>query len=319
MLTVVDNRTCRRLVYEVLDHDPANEDIERLFRRLKALLEARGLVVFGITTDGSPLYPEPIARVFGKIPHQICEFHVIKEINKAVLKAVAKVRKCIKARMPKLPRGRPATREAKRKAAKKKRLQKKVADLFDNRHLWVQHDLGAVGRKTLRRLTRGLPDLRTIRRIMDEVYRLFDRRCRTGTALKKLDKLRNRIRRFKKLEKTLKMLFNPHLEKALTFLDDSLLPSTANAVERGCRRHRKMQKTVYRLRKRHTLKHRLALDHIRDRLIIENASTLAALHESRLHRKTSNLQPACRCRQRAGPIPRRRVCLTDPATLAKAG
>ena len=39
-------------------------------------------------------------------------------------------------------------------------------------------------------------------------------------------------------------LNSPNLDKALTFLDDKLLPSTSNAVERGNRRHRKMQKTV---------------------------------------------------------------------------
>ena len=46
----------------------------------------------------------------------------------------------------------------------------------------------------------------------------------------------------------LKKLQSPDLEKTLTFLDDSLLASTSNAVERGNRRHRKMQKTVYRVR-----------------------------------------------------------------------
>jgi hypothetical protein len=87
---------------------------------------------------------------------------------------------------------------------------------------------------------------RALREIMDEVYRLFDRRCRTDTALAKLAKLRMRVRRFRKVGKTLSKLFSPNLEKALTFLDDSLLPATSNAIERGNRRHRKMQKTVSR-------------------------------------------------------------------------
>jgi len=41
------------------------------------------------------------------------------------------------------------------------------------------------------------PRLRTLRSIADEVYRLFDRRCRTDTALEKLAGLRRRVRRFK--------------------------------------------------------------------------------------------------------------------------
>lgn len=86
-----------------------------------------------------------------------------------------------------------------------------------------------------------------------EVYRLFDRRCRTDTALAKLAKLRRRMARFRQVGKRLQKLFSPNLEKALTFLDDKCLPSTSNAVERGNRRHRKMQKTIYRTRTQHSI------------------------------------------------------------------
>ena len=37
--------------------------------------------------------PEPIATVFGEVPHQLCPFHILHEVNKAVLSAVAKERK----------------------------------------------------------------------------------------------------------------------------------------------------------------------------------------------------------------------------------
>jgi len=55
---------------------------------------------------------------------------------------------------------------------------------------------------------------------MEQVYALFDRRCRTQTALDKLATLRRRVQRFTALGDTLKKLFSPMLEKALTFLDD---------------------------------------------------------------------------------------------------
>jgi len=61
---------------------------------------------------------------------------------------------------------------------------------------------------------------------MDEVYRSFARHCRMDTALEKLAKLLHLIRRFVTLRDTLKKLSSPNLEKALTFLDDSLLPAT---------------------------------------------------------------------------------------------
>ena len=116
---------------------------------------------------------------------------------------------------------------------------------------------------------------------MDEVYRLFDRRCRTATALAKLSRLRGRARRFKSVGKTLQKLFSPTLEKALTFLDDSLLPSTSNAVERGNRRHRKMQKTVYSVRTRVQISRRIALDMIRDERAPARFQTTATLHLAR--------------------------------------
>ena len=99
---------------------------------------------------------------------------------------------------------------------------------------------------------------------MNEVYRLFDRRCRADTTLAKPAKLRRRVRRFKAVGRTLQKLFSPNLEKALVFLDDSLLPSTSNAVERGNRRHPMMQKTVYRVRSRAHIVQRIAFDMHRD-------------------------------------------------------
>ena len=92
---------------------------------------------------------------------------------------------------------------------------------------------------------------------MEQVYALFDRRCRTQTALDKLAKLRRRLLRCPQVGETLKKLFSPTLEKALTFLDDKLLPSTSNAVERGNRRYRKMQKSVYRVRTQAQIRARL--------------------------------------------------------------
>jgi hypothetical protein len=108
VLSIADNRTFRRITYEVLDHDPTHADMKRFFRTFQAALQKRGLALEGITPDGSALYPEPISKVFGDIPHQVCEFHVIRELTKAVLRAVAKVRKELAAAQPKLGRGRPS-------------------------------------------------------------------------------------------------------------------------------------------------------------------------------------------------------------------
>jgi hypothetical protein len=235
----------------------------------------------GVTTDGSPLYPEPLPTVFGEVPHQICEFHILRELTKAILHAVAGVRKDLGACKPPLKRGRPATRAAKRAVRHRERLQQRIGALFAHRFLFVQRDLAAAQRQTLLALTRGLPQLRTLRATMEEVYRLFDRRCRTDTALAKLARLRRRVRRYKHVGNILNKLCSPHLDKALTFLDDKLLPSTSNAVERGNRRHRKMQKTIYRVRTHTHLHHRIALDMLRDAQKEGRMDTLQTLHRER--------------------------------------
>jgi hypothetical protein len=281
VLSIVDNRTFKRLLYQVLDHAPEHPDILAFLRRLQTALRQRSLTLKGVTTDGSSLYPEPLRAVFGDVPHQLCEFHVIKELTQAILRAGAKVRKKLAAQKPTLKRGRPATVEAKRAARQGKRLQQKIADLFEHRYFFVQHDLTIGQRRTLRRITRGLPHLRTLRDIMEEVYRLFDRRCRSDTALAKLAKLRRRVRRFKAVGKVLSKLQSPNLEKALTFLDDKLLPSTSNAVERGNRRHRKMQKTVYRVRTQEHIHDRIALDMLRDSQKDGRTDTIKVLHKAR--------------------------------------
>src|SRR3954453_3699483 len=103
VLSVVDNRTYKRLAYHVLRGAPTAKDVEAFSRRFRAALEPGGLAVRGITTDGSALFPEPIAAVFGDVPHQICTFHVLRELTRAVLAAVAQDRK-------RLGAGRPAPR-----------------------------------------------------------------------------------------------------------------------------------------------------------------------------------------------------------------
>ena len=69
--------------------------------------------------------------------------------------------------------------------------------------------------------------------------------------------------------------------KALTFLDDKLLPSTSNAVERGNRRYRKMQKSIYSVRTQQQITARIALDMWREAQGAGRDQTLQTLHEAR--------------------------------------
>jgi len=282
VLSIVDNHAFKRLIYEVLDHNPAHEDMTNFFRRFRTELDQRSLTLRGVTTDGSPLYPEPLARIFPDADHQVCEFHVLKEINREILKAVTKARRELKRKLPMLNRGRPSSSSAKKAAAQKKKQEKRIADLFEHRYLFVQHSLSLKDKQTFLHITRGLPNLRDLRSVMEQVYHLFDRRCRTETALEKLAVLRRRIERFKTLRQTLKKLFTSNIEKALTFLDDSQLPSTSNAVERGYRRHRKMQKSVYRVRTQDHIRQRVAIDMQRGEQSQGRLRTITTLHNDRM-------------------------------------
>jgi transposase len=280
VLSIVDNRSFKRLGYKVLEKSPTQEDITAFLENFKAKLDERALSVKGITTDGSPLYPKPIAAIFPQATHQICRFHVLADITKAVLHAVAQVRKELKAQIPKRRRGRPGKRH--RKLTRRiERACKRISALFEHRHLFVQKQLSEKEQQLLEKITAGLPQLRVLRVIMNTVYGLFDRRCRSARALAKLAELRRRVRRFAQLRRSLAALFSANLEKALWFLDDKLLPSTSNAVERSNRRHRKMQKSIYCVRTIGQVRGRIALDMQRDQHQPDRHTTVRTLHIDR--------------------------------------
>ena len=122
---------------------------------------------------------------------------------------MASARKGLAAQQPKLRKGRPSTPAAKQAARTKRRLEAQRAALFTARYLFVQRHLNKTERKTLWRVSRGLPQLRALRAIIEQVYALFDRRCRNQSALAKLAKLRRHVQRFTSLGDTLKKLFAP--------------------------------------------------------------------------------------------------------------
>ena len=121
-------------------------------------------------------------------------------------------------------RGGPRTAGGQAAARTKKRLEAQGAALFTPRYLFVQRHLNKTERKTLWRVSHGLPQLRALRAVMDQVYALFDRRCRTQTALDKLAKLRWRLQRFRQLGETLKKLFPPRWKRPSRFLTTSCCP-----------------------------------------------------------------------------------------------
>jgi hypothetical protein len=89
------------------------------------MLDARGLTLKGITTDGSHIYSEPVANVFGQVKHQLCRFHIIKEITRNILKVVTQTRRQLKQKKTKRPRGRPCGQQAKQIARKNQQVKER--------------------------------------------------------------------------------------------------------------------------------------------------------------------------------------------------
>src|SRR5438270_824880 len=62
--------------------------MERFLRNLKTW----GLEPTVVVTDGSNLYPEVLKDLWSDADHQLCVFHILKDINKLVLDAVRRLR-----------------------------------------------------------------------------------------------------------------------------------------------------------------------------------------------------------------------------------
>jgi phage tail protein X len=169
ILSAVANRRDKRLRYAVLDHAPTHDDIRAVFRRLQTALTARDVTLVGITTEGSALYPEPLREVCGKGRHQSCQWHLVAEVVKAVLGAVARARKGLAATHPPLPKGRPSTPAAQAAARTKKRRAAQGTAWCTQRSLFVQRHLNNTDRQPLGRVSRGLPQLHALRAVMEQV------------------------------------------------------------------------------------------------------------------------------------------------------
>ena len=93
--------------------------------------------------------------------------------------------------------------------------------------------------------------------------------------------LRNRLKRLKKLSKSMGRLASANTDKSLVYLDAKGFPGTSNAVERGNRRHRKMQKSVYRVRTLKRIRQRVSLDMLREQGFQVRVHVFEFLHDRR--------------------------------------
>jgi len=142
-------------------------------------LKTHGLMPRVVVTDGSNLYPALLAELWPDATHQLCVFHVVKEINGLILDAVRRLKSAMSRRGKagrKKKRGR-KTRKAKARAARRGCSVKERAHfVFKHRHLIVKRreNLSDMERDDLARMLEYLPELAVLRRFADRIYGLFD-------------------------------------------------------------------------------------------------------------------------------------------------
>jgi hypothetical protein len=246
----VDKRQDTRVVSEGRDHEPRHGERAACLGRLQTALEARTVTRKGSTTDGAARAPEPIRTGWGAVPQPRCTLPGIKALTHGGVHAVATARERWATSTPTLQRGRPASTDqaARRFARQSPDIHQKIRAVCQDRFVCVQRHLTPSERTRFLHMTRGVPQWRTRRERMEPRDALCDRRCRTQRALGTLKKLRQWVNRCTWSGETVQTVFAPHRAHALTCLDDTVLPATAHAVERGHRRHRQRPKRVDRIR-----------------------------------------------------------------------
>lgn len=231
-------------------------------RRFLQNLKNRGLAPKVVVTDGSNLYPAVLKQLWSDADHQLCVFHVIKDINKLVLDAVRRLRSAL-ARWGKAGRKKKRGRKgAKSKAAAARRgmtLKEKAHFVFKHRHLIVKRreNLTEQERDDLVRMLSYLPELATLRRFADRIYWLFgtpkdlhQASCRRAVIVRDAT-----FQAVPELVKALKQLDEEKFPKLMAYLANpvSRRVRTNNHVERTNRMFRLLEKVRYKWRQRRTL------------------------------------------------------------------
>jgi transposase-like protein len=215
-----------------------------------------------IITDGSSLYPAVLAELWPDAEHQLCTFHVIKEINELILAAVRRLRAALSRRGKRGPKKKRGRRTKTAEAARRRRglsLNEKANFVFKHRYLIVKRRENLTERENtdLRQMLEYLPELKPLRRFAERIYWLFDTpqdflqaNCRRAAILK--DPVFQTV---PELVKAMEQLNEEKFPKLMAFLKNPPRQRvrTNNHVERSNRMIRFLEKVRYKWRRRRTL------------------------------------------------------------------
>jgi hypothetical protein len=254
-------------------------------RRFLQNLKNGGLVAKVIVTDGSNLYPKLLAELWPEAQHQLCVFHVLKDINACVLDALRRLRRQLAAQgKPQRRRGRLSKAQQRARTRSGATKKKQAYFLWKHRHLIVTRPDGLTGheRRNLSRMFAALPELRLLREFVRAVYGLFDPKRSFRQAAGRWATLVNtpQFLADADLARALAMLSPEKFEKMIAYVHSpaSQRVRTNNHVERTNRRLRYFEKVRYKWRRRRTIVRFvvLALDRWRQRRI--EANKTAPIH-----------------------------------------
>jgi transposase-like protein len=229
-------------------------------RRFLLNLRNQGFSPQVVVTDGSNLYPKVLAEVWPETRHQLCVFHVIKDINGYVLDAVRRLRRrYAQAGGRKRRRGRLSKAQQRARTRYGKTRKEQAYFIWKHRHLLVTRPeyLDGYQQNRLSKMFRYLPALRTLRRFVLKIYRLFNpqlsphqAKCRRAALLKEPEFLAD-----PDLAQALAMLSPDKFEKMIAYLHSPAgqRVRTNNHVERTNRRLRYFEKVRYKWRRRRTI------------------------------------------------------------------
>jgi hypothetical protein len=229
-------------------------------RRFLDNLRRWGFAPQVVVSDGSSLYPALLAEIWPQARHQLCVFHVLKDINAHVFDALRRLRRRLGRHSKRQRRrGRPSKAQKRARARYGKTKKEQAYFIWKHRHLIVSRpeNLGGRERRWLSQMFQSLPALRALRQFVLAVYRLFDpgqsphqARCRRAALVKNPAFLAD-----PDLARALALLTPDKFNKMIAYLHSPAgqRVRTNNHVERVNRRLRYFEKVRYKWRRRRTV------------------------------------------------------------------
>jgi hypothetical protein len=231
-----------------------SNDQDHMGRFLRQL-QAHGFAPQVVVTDGSSLYPTLLAEIWSGAEHQLCVFHVEKDINQLVLDAVRRLRRELDRQGR---RGRKRRRGRPKKGAKARRCQVRLREqakfVYKHRYLIVKRRerLTTGEQRDLAQLLEYAPALGVLRAFEDGMYSLFERGQTEATAWRRHAAMLSQpaYAAIPELAKALAMLTAEQYGKMIAFLRSPVgsRVRTNNHVERMNRVLRLYEKSRYKWR-----------------------------------------------------------------------